>query len=175
MEEVVGLPGDRTVTWRRVGGHAVTVAGVDSANFLIAISDPYFDAAEGGAPGVVRPEPQGHLPHQSDPTVHNIEMFASHDIYTVVPSISPGGIWALQSYPVAWPMNFPPDFEYNNGPMRIEYTHHTTPAPPVEYCMTFTEIEAAVIVSPIICGNGHVDPGEECDDGNHCFRRWMLC
>jgi cysteine-rich repeat protein len=145
VESVEGHPGDWIVTWRRVGGHAVTVAGVASNDFTLAISDPYFDAAEGGAPGVVRPGPHGY-PH--DPTVHNIEAFASHDIYTVVPSISPGGKWALHNYPVAWPMNFPPDFEYNNGPPIEVVEHYTEPAPPVEVCMTFAEIEAAVIVSP---------------------------
>lgn len=135
------------VIWKRVGGHAVTVAGVDSDNSMLAISDPYFDTAENGAMGVVRPEPQGHPAHPGMPTVHNVEAFASHDIYKVVQSISPGGKWALDSYPVSWP-NIPGDLEYNNGPMEIVIQPWDT-LPPVEYCMTFAEIEAAVIVSPV--------------------------
>jgi cysteine-rich repeat protein len=41
----------------------------------------------------------------------------------------------------------------------------TDPPEPYE-SLTLTEIEAAVIISPIICGNGILEPGEECDDGN---------
>ena len=36
----LGGPGNGTILWKRVGGHAVTVAGVDSQNSLFAISDP---------------------------------------------------------------------------------------------------------------------------------------
>ncbi len=53
-------PGLWQVTWSRRGGHAVTVAGVDSPNFLFAVSDPDNDAAEAGLnPGVVR-TPDGY-------------------------------------------------------------------------------------------------------------------
>ncbi|HSQ27096.1 MAG TPA: hypothetical protein VLM80_08220, partial [Anaerolineales bacterium] len=47
--------------WQRVGGHYVTVAGVDPNQRQIAFSDPYLDAAELGLPGRI-----GHgilLPH----------------------------------------------------------------------------------------------------------------
>ncbi len=49
----------------RVGGHYVTVAGVDSANSLIALSDPYLDQQAPGLPS------------------HTDAMQVSHDIYTV--------------------------------------------------------------------------------------------
>ena len=146
------------VTWSRRGGHAVTVAGVDSQNFLLAISDPDNDAAENGGLGVIRPVPSGHLLHPNDPSVHNNEANASHDIYTVGPSPSPGGKMGLLNFP--WKWNLPTGEWETVGPVIVEWPE------PLEYCMTFTEIEAAVIVSPIICGNGNVDPGEECDDGN---------
>ena len=146
------------ITWSRRGGHAVTVAGVDSQNFLFAISDPDNDAAEGGAPGVVRPLPGAHPAHPDDPTIHNNEMFASHDIYQVGPSPSPGGKIGVLSFP--WKWNLPEGEWRIIGPVTVEWTE------PLYESMTFTEIEAAVIVSPIICGNGHIDPGEECDDGN---------
>jgi hypothetical protein len=114
---------------------------------MLAISDPYFDGAEGGRPGVVRPEPIGHMPHPDNPIIHNNEVFASHDVYSVVPSIRLGGNWSLLNYPAAWP-NLPPDFEYNNGSYCQEITYFTGAEPPVHEGMTLAEIEAAVIVSP---------------------------
>jgi cysteine-rich repeat protein len=126
---------------------------------LFAISDPDNDAAESGGLGVIRPVPNGHPLHPNDTSIHNIEANASHDIYTVVPSASPGGIWALKNYPGK--VNFPTQ-EWGQ-PMP---TFWPTYFYPCEESMIITEIEAAVIVSPIICGNGVVDPGEQCDDGN---------
>ncbi len=146
------------VTWSRRGGHAVTVAGVDSQNFLLAISDPDNDAAENGGLGVIRPVPGGHLLHPNDTSVHNNEANASHDIYTVGPSPSPGGKMGLLNFP--WKWNLPTGEWETVGPVIVEWPE------PLEYCMTFTEIEAAVIISPIICGNGVLELGEECDDGN---------
>jgi len=157
-----GGPGTGTILWQRVGGHAATVAGVDSQNSLFAISDPDNDAAESGGLGVIRPVPNGHPLHPNDTSIHNIEANASHDIYTVVPSASPGGIWALKNYPGK--VNFPTQ-EWGQ-PM-------STPWPPYFYpceeSMIITEIEAAVIVSPVICGNGIKEDGEECDDGNTIY------
>jgi cysteine-rich repeat protein len=171
-----GGPGNGQISWQRVGGHAVTVAGVDSQNSLFAISDPDNDAAESGGLGVIRPVPNGHPLHPNDTSIHNIEANASHDIYTVVPSASPGGIWALKNYPGK--VNFPTQ----------EWGQPTpTPWPPYFYpceeSMIITEIEAAVIVSPIICGNNVVDPGETCDppggqwppNGNPCRQTCTYC
>jgi len=171
-----GGPGNGFITWQRVGGHAVSVAGVDSQNSLFAISDPDNDAAESGGLGVIRPVPNGHPLHPNDTSIHNIEANASHDIYTVVPSASPGGIWALKNYPGK--VNFP-----------IQEWGQPTPMPwppyfyPCEESMIITEIEAAVIVSPIICGNSVIDPGETCDppggqlppNGNPCRQTCTYC
>jgi cysteine-rich repeat protein/parallel beta-helix repeat protein len=156
--DCIGQPGTGQILWQRVGGHAVTVAGVDSPNLLLAISDPDNDAAEGGAPGVVRPVPDGHSAHPNDPTVHNIEANASHDIYAVGPSPSPGGKLGLIGFPGK--VNFPE--EEWVGPIQTLW-------PEDFQCYEskiVTEIEAAVIVSPPVCGNGVKEPGEECDDGN---------
>lgn len=158
VDHVEGQPGNWMVWWSRRGGHAVTVAGVDSQNFLLAISDPDNDAAENGGLGVIRPVPGGHPLHPNDPSVHNNEINASHDIYTVGPSPSPGGKMGLLNFP--WKWNLPEGEWETVGPLPSNWTE------PLYESMTFTEVEAAVIVSPIICGNNVVDPGEQCDDGN---------
>jgi cysteine-rich repeat protein len=159
VDEVYFDQGIWKVRWSRKGGHAVTVAGVDSQNNLFAISDPDNDAVEAGLnPGFVRAPIGATHPYPHEPFLHNNENFASHDIYTVGPSPSPGGKCGLLNYPFKW--NFP-----ENEWKTVVQDWGPEP-PPLEYCMTFTEIEAAVIVSPIICGNGVADPGEECDDGN---------
>jgi len=70
------------------------VAGVNSKNSQIGISDPYRDRAEEGKPGRV---PAAHAsPHTAE--VHNDARYVSHDIYDVVTSDSPGGRWALKDY-----------------------------------------------------------------------------
>jgi cysteine-rich repeat protein len=148
--------------WQRIGCHTVTVAGVDSTLLQLAISDPYFDAAEAGlAPGVIRPGPHGY-PH--DPDVHNNEMFASHDIYTVsFPGNVPRGI-ALQGYPLncsgfACPSDLP---DFGCGFHMPVTTNSSLPT-----VGNATVIAAAVVVSPLVCGDSIIgEPGEECDDGN---------
>jgi hypothetical protein len=173
------------VTWTRVGGHSVSVAGVGNlpvcsisgkicggdqdcagdgdlctkTSPVFAISDPYFDAAEADPlKGVVRPVPGGH------PSVHNNEANASHDYYKVVPSISPGGMFALEDYPVQFPISVPEDFQENNGPMQtVQVTYQDDPG--VEPSNTFAEIEAAVSVYPKIIvqapnGGGVIPSGE---------------
>jgi hypothetical protein len=146
--------------WRRVGGHYVTVAGVDAQGLQIAFSDPFVDNAEAGRPGVVLPAPHGH-PH--DPRVHNDTLFVSHDIYAaLVPA--PGGSPGNQNFEVnyneyevdAWTdlitttagQNCPDEFQDLAGPY--------VPQLPV-----FTEVEYAVIVS---CQTGLVAAG--CEDTN---------
>ncbi|MDH7487797.1 MAG: GEVED domain-containing protein, partial [Anaerolineae bacterium] len=88
--------------YERSGGHYVTVAGVDSANFLLALSDPYLDNAEAGGLGRVRPNPHPHPPFPVEPpdedTTHNDAWYASHDVYSVVLSPTPGGLWGLEGY-----------------------------------------------------------------------------
>jgi hypothetical protein len=135
------------INYWRVGGHYITVAGIDSAGFLIAFSDPCIDNAEAGRPGVVLPGPHGY-PH--DPTIHNDTLFVSHDIYAAwVPG--PGGSPGNPNFEVGYNeyevddwyelisnmegQNCPGEFEQQTGPYN--------PALPV-----FTEVEYAVIVSP---------------------------
>ncbi len=103
-------------SWERLGGHYVTMAGVDSLAGLVFFSDPFYDRAEEGWPGrvldgVLIPHDPGHA-HD----VHNDAGNISHDMYHVVETDSPGGAWgpadyigsqALEAY---FGRNFPRDF-----------------------------------------------------------------
>jgi hypothetical protein len=90
--------------WYREDGHFVTVAGVDSADFKLAISDPIRDAFENGLiPEGRIPIPHPHMPPEPPYTTHNDAAYVSQDIYSVVPipPVPPGlpGIWALANFP----------------------------------------------------------------------------
>ena len=132
--------------WWRCGGHYVTVAGVNSEEFLIAVADPYFDNAEAGGRGRVGdgtliPHPHGN----HDGTVHNDEGNVSHDIYSVsTDPVSPGGEWELVDYPVSLNPGYCYDFSEQNIPPEFEtVTQPWTGTSPI-----FTEIEYAVVISP---------------------------
>lgn len=90
--------------WYREDGHFVTVAGVDSQDFKVAISDPIRDAFENGliAEGRI-PIPHPHMPPEPPYTTHNNAAYVSQDIYSVipVPPVPPGlpGKWALVNFP----------------------------------------------------------------------------
>jgi hypothetical protein len=139
---------DPTGQWWRNGGHWVTVAGINSQDFLIAFSDPFIDNAEYGGrgrvgTGTILPHDHGIFDHWT----HNDEGNVSHDVYEViVDPVSPGGLWEIVDYglPYATPgfissrfefSNFPPEFE----PMFMPYD--TTR-------ILVTEVEYAIQVSP---------------------------
>ncbi|MCD6480856.1 MAG: hypothetical protein J7L31_01095 [Thermoplasmata archaeon] len=84
-----------------MGGHYVTVAGVNSAEKKIAISDPYFDNAESGGPGRVLPP---HNPHPNDATKHNDAAYVSHDHYSISahPPSGASGKFMLDDYPATF-------------------------------------------------------------------------
>jgi len=130
--------------WVRVGGHYVTVAGVDSPTFKIAFSDPFVDNAELGGQGRVRPP---HAPHPSDPLLHNNASYVSHDMYNVIlaPEFpSPGN----PNLEILYEPYYLPDLMYNcqgqNVPDEFEgQTGEYNPSLQIR-----TEVEYAVIVSP---------------------------
>ena len=92
---LIGFWQNTTIGWRRIGGHYVTVPGVDSAKRLIAFSDPFVDAAEIGGWGRVLPAPH---PAGHPASLHNDARFVSHDLYQVIATNSPGGIWGPWGY-----------------------------------------------------------------------------
>jgi hypothetical protein len=149
-EDVILLLGfwwldDVTQQWFRCGGHYVTVAGVNSHDLQIAFSDPFFDNAEAGNPGIVGsgviiPHNPGH-----DATVHNDAGNVSHDIYPIVqPSPSPGGLWMLPTYPVSINPGYCYDFDSLNIP--DEFLPMSRPWNGIS--QIFTEVEYAVHISP---------------------------
>jgi len=158
QREWVG-PGPDDYYWWRVGGHYVTVAGVNSGGLQLGISDPYFDNAEAGGPGVV---PVSHTyPHGSG--MHNDTQYVSHDIYNVTHIMpGPGGppCWALLNYAGGNPIvNFQGQ---NSGPLLIPQAPYA-PAFPV-----VTVIDYAVAVSPTAGATlqGHVDLKRKYAAGN---------
>jgi C1A family cysteine protease len=113
--------------WWRVGGHYVTVAGVNSNTSQLGISDPYWDISVPAA----------------GPGVHNDTQYVSHDIYNVIQFIPGPGFppyWALLNYAGGNPIvNF---LGQNSGPLLIPQGPYA-PAFPV-----VTVIDYAVAVSP---------------------------
>jgi uncharacterized repeat protein (TIGR01451 family) len=120
------------------------VAGVNSALQTIALSDPALDAAEAG--GMMPPSRvlSGTLfPHQPIPghatTVHNDAGNISHDVYPMMLTNSPGGIWGPGNYPAmelldligANPHPWIPTEPFQLGPFQVQ-----------------VEVEFALAVSP---------------------------
>jgi hypothetical protein len=162
--------------WFRIGGHYVTVAGVNSQEYMIAFSDPFIDNAELGFAGRVGDGILMAHPHGSHhPTLHNDEGNVSHDIYTVAESPSPGGLWGLPEYAMyhdlsSWMWNF----HAQNVPN--EFVPVTAPWDQESYI--FTEVEYCVHVSPwdyrgdvnIPYGDGTVDAADVVFLINYLFR-----
>jgi len=135
------------IGWSRVGGHYVTVAGVDTVvgaiNPQVYISDPYFDMLEGDPPVP---------PHASN--IHNDLALISgphktnyHDGYQAfAPSPSPGGIVGLPGYPIMANPNYIMQFYGQNCPP--EFANYQAPwmQGPI-----FTEIEYALTICPFVC------------------------
>ena len=135
--------------WFRVGGHWLTVCGVDSQNNVrrMGLSDPMWDGAEMGAMGTVW---DGFmiLPHTPLPPhlamVHNDAGNVSHDWYQIGVSNSPGGSIS--------PIGYGEDFDYEtwqnfqglNVPDHLQqYQGQYDPTLPV-HC----EEEGVVVICP---------------------------
>jgi len=130
--------------WVRVGGHYVNVAGANVLSRTIAFSDPFLDNAEQGAPGRVLSGTltQHYPPHPGtvDPTVHDDAGNVSHDIYAVITTTSPGGVWGPKEYPVS---AFESWFSAPTNPHPWNEWEPWIPPNPIS-----VEVEFALTVSP---------------------------
>jgi len=172
VTDVIPPTGQETrwhVFWTRFGGHAVDVAGVDSNNSLIAISDPAVDSAEVVWPGIVRGLNHDH------PTGHNDAASASHDIVKVKPSPSPGGLFGLVDLDGVqvpyWNDFVYLEFYYGNNGGIVNKDIWYTKDPNLEEQQIYTEIEAAVVISPrilVVKPNG----GEVMHSGSNYTIKW---
>ncbi|RLJ03551.1 MAG: hypothetical protein DRP08_03420, partial [Candidatus Aenigmatarchaeota archaeon] len=117
-------------TWCRVGGHYVTVAGVNSTGQMIAFSDPFLDVANPAA----------------NPTEHNDAANVSHDIYNVsvmnIPQLG-GNVAQITDYPVNVTDVYQ-NFAGQNVPDGLEPYQCPSEVPDVAV------VEYAVIVSPMM-------------------------
>jgi hypothetical protein len=112
--------------WRRIGGHYVTCAGVNSDSMLIVFSDPDHD--------------QQAIDYPVDPKWHNNAALVSHDKYDVTQSPSPVSYWGLPGYPQSVALSH----SFENCPDHlIGYQEYPDPEE-----FVYTAIEAAVFVSP---------------------------
>jgi len=136
--------------WQRVGGHFVTVAGVEQTAWRIAFSNPIKDSAESGWPGrVLNGTLISHTPvpgHAYD--VHNDAGNISHDIYNAVSTDSPGGLWGPASYVDSaaaianfFGQNFPRDFPEKYMPQQDAQAY--------AQATIQTEVEYAIAISPV--------------------------
>jgi hypothetical protein len=114
--------------WHRVGGHYVTCAGVCSDDMLIMFSDPDYD--------------QQSITYPENVKWHNNAALVSHDVYSVAASPSPGGYWGIIGYPEEVAHRHPNE---NCPEHLLSYQAAPLPMFPV-----YTEIEAAVLVSPLV-------------------------
>jgi hypothetical protein len=132
---------DPPSVWTRVGGHYVTLAGVNKGSLLVALSDPAVDVAEIPGPGFVCSNGifiPHTPPHAADFIQHNDAGNTSHDVYPAFyPSPSPGGVVALPTYASGKPIA---DFLGQNGGPNGAYN---------SMLPVMTEIEYAVVICPV--------------------------
>ena len=162
----------------RLGGHFVTVAGIDSLGMQIGLSDPYLDFEEsiggthvfsGTLPGY------NHSPIPGHPTfIHNDAGNISHDVYSVALTPPPlPGRWAWEL--LGYNGNiYDPNFGGQNTPAGWI----NIPGPPSSPLRVF--VEYAIAVSPFTWkpgGEWVYSYGEEWgwewwayeDDGDSCI------
>jgi hypothetical protein len=164
------------VKWERLGGHYVTVAGVDAEGFGVAISDPDRDAAE-----TVLPCPPSRVigTFHNHPVDHTWGESASHDAFnvTIPPALGVDAAqWELTDY---WDLNnmvIPDDSDLNVGYTADTIEDHY-------WCDTvydaftngkiYTEVEAAYIIGPRtgdVNSDGSVNVGDPVFLINYIFK-----
>jgi len=136
--------------YREPGGHYVTVAGVDSINVKLALSDPVQDAFESGLiPEGRIPVPHGHPPPEPPYVTHNDAQYVSQDIYNVTQITPPwppcpGGNLMLVDFASWWPA--PPFFAV------IESAVVTSPLGTHDVAVTdVTTSKTGCLPMPVVC------------------------
>lgn len=163
--------------WWRVGGHYVTVSGINSIESKIAFSDPFFDNAEAGGEGRVLSGsciPHTPTPH-TDSVMHNDPGNVSHDVYDVdLSSPTPAGEWWIPNYAVIsnpdsfmnvfYQQNVPEEFVSSTQPYRPGYQIYTM----VEYAILMDVLDYRGDVN----GSGGVEGGDIIYLINYLFRHY---
>ncbi len=134
--------------WWRDGGRWVTMAGVNKASRIVALSDPETDNAEAGGAGRVRPPGHTGAPHDPQDDTHwypttpgGYDYPVSHDQYqAVLQSPSPGGQWYLE--------DFPRGFSPTHANCPLEHKAVTAPNPDPYIIPYHAEVEYAVMICP---------------------------
>ncbi|MBI3941907.1 MAG: hypothetical protein HY326_02760 [Chloroflexi bacterium] len=78
----------------RLGGHWMTVAGVDTGNNLVYFADPFIDNAEAGGTGLV----YGHTGSSHPADTHNDPAKVSYDSYVQSSRSGVAGLWGPNNY-----------------------------------------------------------------------------
>lgn len=146
--------------WWRDGGRYVTMAGVDTANMWIALSDPETDNAEAGGAGRVRPPSHAGAVHDPRDATHwfpvtpgSYDYPVSHDAYPVLlDSPSPGGSW--------WLPGFPRGFSPTHANCPVEFMDRTLANPDPALYPYHAEVEYAVMICP---GEPQAPYGDTCE------------
>ncbi|MCB2229083.1 dockerin type I repeat-containing protein [bacterium] len=134
--------------WWRDGGRYVTMAGVDTAAMMVALSDPETDNAEAGGTGRVRPPAHAGVVHDPRDATHwtpvtlgSFDYPVSHDSYPVLlDSPSPGGSW--------WLPGFPRGFSPTGANCPTEFRDLTLANPDPATFPYHAEVEYAVMICP---------------------------
>jgi hypothetical protein len=133
--------------WVRLGGHYVTVAGVDRDSGLIAFSDPALDSTEAGIAGgrVLGSSPHPH--GTAGNAAHNDAWNISHDIYLATPTTSPGGAWGPDGYVSALGPSLD-NYEGQNTSDELDQEGHQTGGPPSGPLPVEAAADHALVVAP---------------------------
>jgi len=137
--------------WMRLGGHYVTMAGVNSGLLMVALSDPARDMAVWYQwPGRIRPPDH---PPEYPPTLHNDPTYVSQDIFlSYLESPSPGNPnWGLD-YPYYLRGETPQFLGQNFQPKQEHLRGTYIPGQPV-----FTEVEYAIMICIRLRGDTNKD------------------
>ena len=138
--------------WIRLGGHYVTMAGVNSESLMVALSDPARDMAVWYQwPGRIRPPDH---PPEYPPTLHNDPSYVSQDIFlSYLESPSPGNpYWGLD-YPFYITKTETPPFLGQNFQPEQEHLRGTY----ISGVEVFTEVEYAIMICTRLRGDANGD------------------